>query len=243
MWRWRMAEKIIAVITTYNEAEAIKGLVIKLLSRVDDVHLVDGGSTDETASIAEQAGANVIAMGTRTPIAECLRIGWKTALEAGATRIVQIDAGWSHNPADLPYLLLSTADVVIGSRFVQGSCYEGNPRRALMSRLAGIACNVAVPGGCWNDWTSGYRVFSRDALEFLAAQDYTATMHSFQIQVLAHAARAGFRIEERPITYIAGRSSFNKKVAREAISVWWRLMKQRENPVNWANPTSFGGIL
>ena len=238
-----MPEKIIAVITTYNESDAIKGLVLGLLSRVDEVHLVDGGSTDETASVAAEYGAHVIAMGTRTPIAECLRIGWKTALEAGATRIVQIDAGWSHNPVDLPYLLLSDADVVIGSRFVTGSCYEGNPRRALMSRIAGMACNLAVPGGCWNDWTSGYRVFSRDAIEYLVKQDYTAHMHSFQIEVLAHAARAGFLIEERPITYIAGRSSFNRKVAREAIGVWWRLMKQRENPVNWAKPTSFGGIL
>jgi len=236
-------EHIIAVITTYNEAESIGALLDTLTWGVDGVHLVDGGSTDETASIAEQHGANVVAMGTRTPIAQCLRIGWKTALDAGADRIVQIDAGGSHRTYDLSTLLLSSADVVIGSRFVTGSRYIGNPRRRFMSWLAGIACNVAVPGGCWNDWTSGYRVFSREAAEYLVKQDYTAQMHGFQIEVLAHAARAGFRIEERPITYIAGRSSFNRKVAREAIGVWWRLMKQRENPVNWAKPTSFGGIL
>ncbi len=235
--------KVIAVITTYNEAGTIGALLDTLTWRVDAVHLVDGGSTDETASIAAEHGAKVIAMGTRTPIAECLRMGWKTALDAGADRIVQIDAGGSHRAYNLPHLQLSDADVVIGSRFVTGSRYIGNPRRRLMSWLAGIACNLAVPGGCWNDWTSGYRVFSREAAEYLVKQDYTAQMHGFQIQVLAHAARAGFLIEERPITYIAGRSSFNTKVAREALGVWWRLMKQRENPVNWAKPSSFRGVL
>ncbi len=234
---------IAAVITTYNEEQTIGELVKDLLLYVDSVHLVDGGSTDSTVDRAEVAGAMVIAMGTRTPIARCLRIGWGTALESGADRIVQIDAGGSHRVVDVFDLLASDADLVIGSRFLKGSRYEGNPKRKVMSRIAGMACNLAVPGGCWNDWTSGYRVFSRIAAEYLLKQDYAAQMHGFQIEALAHAARAGFRIEERPITYIAGRSSFNRKVAREAIGVWWRLMKQRENPVNWAKPTSFGGIL
>lgn len=238
-----MAEKVIAVITTLNEAATIGLLIRHLLYHVDAVHLVDGGSTDDTASIADCAGAKVIAMGTRTPIAACLRIGWKTALDAGATRILQIDAGGSHRVSDAPYLLMSDADLVIGSRFVDGSDYTGNFKRQLMSLIAGMACNLAVPGGCWSDWTSGYRVFSREAAEYLVAQDYRAGFHGWQIEVLAHAARAGFRIEERPITYIAGRSSFNRKVAREAFGVWWRLVRGRENPANWAKPSSFGGIL
>lgn len=239
-----MIDTHIAVITTYNEAATIGRLVEDLFSAgIDDVHLIDGGSTDSTVDRAEHAGAMVVAMGEHTPIAQCLRIGWRTALGAGADRILQIDAGGSHRVSDIWTLFENKSDLVIGSRFVAGSRYEGNPKRAFLSKVAGMACNLAVPGSCWNDWTSGYRVFSRAAAEYLVTQDYTATMHAFQIEVLAHAARAGFRIEEVPITYIAGRSSFNRAVAREALGVWWRLMKQRNIPVNWAKPSSFGGIL
>lgn len=239
-----MAETHIAVVTTYNEEATIGELIADLFNAgIDDVHLIDGGSTDCTVDRAEAAGAMIVAMGPRAPIAECLRVGWNTALDAGATRILQIDAGGSHRVSDIWTLFENKSDVVIGSRFVRGSRYEGNAKRQLMSRIAGMACNLAVPGACWNDWTSGYRVFSRRAAEYLVKQPYTATMHAWQIEVLAHAARAGFRIEEVPITYIAGRSSFNRKVAREAIGVWWRLLRDRNNPANWAKPSSFGGIL
>lgn len=239
-----MAEKHIAIITTYNEAETIGDLINDLIAAgIDDVHLVDGGSADETVDIAEQRGAMIIAMSERTPIARCLRIGWGTALASGADRILQIDAGGSHQVRDIFDLFACKADLVIGSRFVKGSRYKGNPKRQMMSRIAGMACNVALPGACWHDWTSGYRVFSRECAEYLVDQEYRAGFHGWQIEVLAHAARAGFRIEEVPITYIAGRSSFNRTVAKEAIGVWWRLMKQRENPASWAKPSSFGGIL
>lgn len=239
-----MAEKHIAVITTYNEADTIGDLIESLyLAGTEHVVVEDGGSTDETVAECVVAEARVSYTFENRPIAECLLDTWRTALDMGADRIVQIDAGGSHAVADLETLLASTADLVIGSRFVTGSRYEGNPKRAVMSRIAAAACNLALPGACWHDWTSGYRVFSRAAAEYLVQQKYEAKQHGFQIEVLAHAARAGFRIEEVPITYIAGRSSFNRKVAREAFGVWWRLMHQRNNPVNWAKPSSFGGIL
>jgi len=237
-----MAENVIAVITTYNEEATIKRLVQKL-SRKMLVIVEDGGSDDDTIEEAYAGGARVGTTYERRPIAECLLDAMRTALDLGADRIVQIDAGGSHQVTDVWTLIDSNADLVIGSRFVEGSRYEGNLKRQVMSRVAAAACNLAVPGASWHDWTSGYRVFSRTAAEHLVQQQYDATMHGFQIEVLVHAARAGFRIEERPITYIAGRSSFNRKVGREAFGVWWRLMKQRENPVNWAKPSSFGGVL
>lgn len=235
--------KTVAVITAYNEEATIGALIDGLYGAGSNLVLIeDGGSTDTTVNRALLAGGIVRAAGRR-PIRDCLIDVWRSALDHHADRIVQIDAGGSHRTADMTQLLASSADLVIGSRFVKGSHYEGNPKRRVLSRLAGIACNLALPGACWADWTSGYRVLSRAAAEYLVQQPYKATMHGFQIEVLAHAARAGLRIEEVPITYVAGRSSFNTKVAREAFGVWWRLMKGRENPVNWAKPTSFGGLL
>jgi len=111
-------------------------------------------------------------------------------------------------------------DVVIGSRFVKGSRYTGRPRRALMSRVASMACNFAQPGAHWSDWTSGFRAFTAPALQALLGKRYFAKMHGWQIEVLAHAGHLGLEIAEAPISYRAGRSAFNRHIANEAFLVW-----------------------
>jgi dolichol-phosphate mannosyltransferase len=156
-------------------------------------------------------------------------LGWRHALEGGATRIVQIDAGGSHDPADIPTLLSSTADLVVGSRFCPGGRHVGNPRRALLSRVAAGACSFAQTGARYADWTSGYRVLSARCARYLLSVPYRATMHGWQIETLARAGEAGFSIEERPITYTAGRSSLNRAVAWEAFLVWNDIL----NHIGW----------
>jgi hypothetical protein len=152
---------------------------------------------------------------------------WSFALAHGAEMIVQLDAGGSHDPADAFNLSiqsrLTDADVVVGSRFLGRSRYTGRPWRALMSKMAALACSAKA--GHWlTDWTSGFRAFTGDAIAYLLNFcDYEAKMHGWQIEVLGKAIKSGMSIAEVPIIYRAGESSFDLSVAREAFRIWRRL--------------------
>lgn len=214
-----------AVITTLNEAATIGPLVERLLAlKCWPVIVIDDGSTDGTPMQARTAGAMVACNPSREGIGPSLHRAWRLALFCGAERMVQLDAGGSHDAADVPRLLAALdagADMVIGSRFRRGSRYLGGPwHRPILSRLAAWACNLAQPGAQHTDWTSGYRAFTAAALRTLYAQPTHARMHGWQLEVLAHAGAAGLRIAEVPITYRAGRSSFGLKVAGEALLAW-----------------------
>lgn len=195
--------KLGAVMTTYRESTQ---------SITEDLHsmgflpfVIDAEST-----------------GHRRGIGPCLFEAWARAWSAKCDYIVQLDAGGSHSPFDAPSLiheLENGADIAIGSRFCKGAHYVGNPKRALMSRLAASACNLKT-GASISDWTSGYRGFSRTALDVLLSERFSAKMHGWQIEVLNRAIEYDLAIREVPITYTAGRSSFNRSVAWEAFKVW-----------------------
>ena len=214
---------LIAVTTTLNEQGNIAALVTALRGCVDRVIVVDDASDDNTAHNAHHAGAIVMAHTLRTGIGPSLMEGWRLALDSGASVVVQIDAGGSHFTADVPWLLagLHSADMVIGSRFCPGARYMGNHKRALLSRLAAHMCNVRQVKPRFTDWTSGYRAFNRHALEHLLDFGiYRTTMHSWQIETLRNAVNLNLRVAEVPIIYLAGRSSFNRRIAKDAFGVW-----------------------
>ncbi len=214
-----------AVITTLNEEQTIGDLVRALVDQDLQVVVVDDCSTDQTVTEALAAKATVLHTGPRAGIGPALMKGWRQALYRGARRIVQIDAGGSHNPIAARQMLTiqdaTDAHIVVGSRFVCGSLYKGqaSPLRPILSRAAAVACNLAT-GGNFADWTSGFRVFRRDAALRLLQKHYNARMHGWQIETLAQANAMGMHIVEWPITYTAGRSSFNWRVAHEASNSW-----------------------
>lgn len=212
---------IVACVTTRNEKSTIIDLVHSLHQYVNRVVVVDADSSDGTAVLARAAGATVIQLPTKLAIGPSLMIAWQHALEA--ERVVQIDAGGSHDPQDIPTLLKETSDIVIGSRFTEGGRYHGGRAwRSAGSRVAAHLCSVAT-GVTIADWTSGFRVFDQKAIRFLARQTYQAKMHGWQIEVLGKALNQGLTVTEAPITYTAGRSSFNLSTVREVYSTWLRL--------------------
>jgi len=215
----------LAITTTVNEAGSIARLVNDLRRLGLAALVIDAGSIDGTAALAESAGAQVLRL-PRVPIRQALLFGWEMAIEGGYGHVVQIDAGGSHQTSDVERLLCAVhrcgRDLAVGSRFMPGAVYHGRPRRREMSRLAAAACR-AKTGAYLTDWTSGFRAFRSGALRVLVGEAYRASMHGWQIEVLAHALRHNMTIGEAPITYRAGRSSFDWRVAREAVDVWRRL--------------------
>jgi dolichol-phosphate mannosyltransferase len=219
----------VAVVTTLNEQDSIAPLVAALRCHVDRVVVVDDASDDNTVHNAHHAGAVVMAHTLRIGIGPSLMEGWRLALDSGAALVVQIDAGGSHDPADAGRLMsllgdakFGDADMAIGSRFCPGAQYIGNPKRRILSKLAAHMCNVRQVKPQFSDWTSGYRAFTRDAVGVLLpwGNEYKATMHGWQIEVLREAVRRKLTVAEVPITYRAGRSSFNRHIAKEAFRVW-----------------------
>lgn len=226
-----------AIITTLNEEATIGDLVRDLRDQGLVVYVVDDSSTDRTCDEALVAGARLLSnYPLRLGIGPSLMAGWRQALDDGADRLLQIDAGGSHDPYEAHRLLgeLVTHDMVIGSRFCPGAAYIGGVWwRPWASRLAACAFSAAHGGWRW-DWTSGYRAFTANAARTLLAHSYRATMHGWQAEVLAWAGGERMKIKEVPITYRAGRSSLNRKVAHEAIGVWLHVLHHLPPRGGWS---------
>lgn len=206
-----------AVITTHNEAETIYDLIAGLHQLGLSVIVVDERSTDGTPDIAWSTGADLIHR--QGGIGPCLMEGWRAAIEAGATRILQIDAGGSHDPLEAKRLLDVDADIVIGSRFVPGGVHNGPRWRQRVSRAYAQLWNRYYNTPI-RDWTSGYRCFTAEAAQALD-KPYRSSMHAWQAEVLAEACELELSIVEVPITYTGGRSSLSPSVAWEAVKAWW----------------------
>jgi dolichol-phosphate mannosyltransferase len=147
--------------------------------------------------------------------------GFRHVLDAGADIVVQMDADFSHDPADIPRLLeaIVDADVVIGSRYVTGGGAPdwGLGRRAI-SRVGSAYARLAL-GLPYHDLTGGYKVIRRAVLEAIELGAIASHGYAFQVELTYRAARAGFRIEEVPIQFRerrAGNSKMSARIVAEA---------------------------
>lgn len=212
---------IAAVVPTRDELD-LEGFVESVGRRVDRVLVVDDSATEagreaaygewDTLDGVGSLGGSVLA-----------GLGWWLDPVWNMDRVVTIDAGWSHTPAQIRSLLDVDADVVIGSRFVAGGEHRGPWWRQWGSRLFGTACFLRTGNGV-KDWTSGFRAYSRRAVEHLARTPIRAQRHGFQAEVLASCINAGLKVKEVPIVYaVMPGSSLNRAAVREAAGVWRRL--------------------
>ena len=195
--------RIYACIATHNEAGTIGSLVMDLRRLGCRVLVADNCSGDGTMGEASGAGAHVFRMASTIGQAQLWM--WRYAISNKADRVLQLDAGGSHDPNEAERLLASDADVVIGSRFLG----EYNAPLSRRSR-SWIASRIysAYTGRNLTDWTSGYRAFQPWAAHRLAQRTYTWTQHApWQASVVAEALLMRMNVEEVPITYWAGRSA------------------------------------
>ncbi|HVO23644.1 MAG TPA: glycosyltransferase family 2 protein [Candidatus Margulisiibacteriota bacterium] len=202
--------RLLIVIPTYNEALNVSAVVAGVRSVCrGDIAVIDDGSDDDTAAVAQRAGAVVLRHPCNLGIGAAVQTGFQYALQRDYDAVVRVDGDGQHDPAYIPALLaqLETgdADVVVGSRFLAGEGYQSTFVRRLGIVILGILS--AVVGARVTDPTSGYWAVNRRALRVLARfhpDDYPET------QSLLVATRAGCRIRELPVVMQArgaGRSS------------------------------------
>jgi len=157
----------IAAMPAYNEAHNIADVIQGCKKYVDKVVVVDDGSTDNTAEVAESFGAHVVRHVTNKGYGAALQSCFTTALKLDAKAMVIIDSDGQHNPDEIPELLgplKKGFDLVIGSRFVNGNCKNVPAYRKLGMKVLDVATCMA--GGLnVTDTQCGYRAYSRNAIE------------------------------------------------------------------------------
>ncbi len=145
-----------------------------------------------------------------------------------------MDADGSHSPEQLPRLLtaLHDADLVLGSRWVQGGEVVNWPAtRELLSR-GGNAYTRIVLGLPLQDATGGFRAYRRCVLDALPLDEVASEGYCFQVDLAWQAWRAGFSVVEVPITFVErvrGESKMSRAIVLEALwrVTWWGLRRRR----------------
>lgn len=227
--------RILVIIPTYDEAENLPRIVPLVLEQDPriEVLIVDDASPDGTGRIAEQiaAGApriHVLHRSGKGGLGGAYLAGFAYGLDAGFDILFEMDADFSHPPDALPGLIekLAEADVVIGSRYVDGRVTVVNwPMSRLLISYFGSRYARIITGMPVRDGTGGFNGWTRTVLEKVGLDRVQSNGYAFQIELKFRAFRAGFRLVESPILFTerdTGESKMSKKIVREAVwRVWW----------------------
>jgi dolichol-phosphate mannosyltransferase len=223
------------ILPTFDEAENIEAIVAAAVAQLASaapggyhVLIVDDGSPDGTGQIADRLAAvddhvEVLHRTERAGLGPAYLAGFRHALANGADRLIEMDADFSHDPADLPRLLAAVdagADLAVGSRYVPGGAVvDWGLVRRLISR-GGCTYARAVLGLGIRDLTGGFKCFRREVLEAIDLDTVRSHGYAFQVELTYRAVRAGFRVVEVPIVFRdreRGQSKMSWRIAAEAI--------------------------
>lgn len=195
--------------------------------------ILDNACKDGTTELLrnlqkEQPQLNVVWAPEDRCVVDAYIRGYREALGAGCDWILEIDAGFSHQPADMPQFfdkMLEGYDCVFGSRFCKdGSMSECPPGRRIVSRGGTICANVLL-GTKLKDMTSGFEMFTRFALEKVLARGIKSRAHFFQTEIKTYCRK--LKVAEVPISYRAPSASVNKMVLKDALGNLFRLFMLR----------------
>jgi glycosyltransferase involved in cell wall biosynthesis len=195
--------EIVAVIPCYNEQETIKTVVSKAFKYVHRVIVVDDGSKDQTGEEAMLAGAEVLTHPYNQGKGAAVKTAFLHLRTRGCRAAVFLDGDGQHDPAEIPRVLTpvlaGNADMVVGSRFIEGSYLI-----PLHRRIGQTVLNVVTYIGSrvWvSDSQSGFRSFSRYAI---GVMDFRGKRFSIESEMQFIVARHGLKVAEVPVTTIYG---------------------------------------
>lgn len=221
----------LVVIPTYNERSTIEEVLrrVRQAEPTLDVLVVDDGSPDGTAELAEKLAqelgqVEVLKRTSKMGLGDAYKAGFTWGLSKGYDALLEMDADLSHEPEAIPTLLglLQENDLVIGSRYVPGGAV---PRWGAHRRLiswAGNRYSAAMLGLDVRDMTSGFRAFRSDVLRRLDLDRVKADGYGFQIEMVYLVSLGGDRIVETPIRFVDRREGVSKMsvdIAIEALKL------------------------
>ncbi|HPX45918.1 MAG: Undecaprenyl-phosphate mannosyltransferase [Bacteroidetes bacterium ADurb.Bin035] len=229
----------LVIIPTYNEIENIE-LIIKTvfsLPEAFDILVVDDNSPDGTADIVKKMipqypdSLHLLLRQQKEGLGRAYIAGFKWALEQGYEYILEMDADFSHNPADLVRLLATCRDegydLSIGSRYISGITVMNWPlSRVLLSYFASKYVNL-ITGMPIKDSTAGFVCYRANFLSYINLDKISFVGYAFQIEMKYYAYKLGFKIKEVPIVFserLRGQSKMNKKIVFEAM---WGVLQLR----------------
>jgi dolichol-phosphate mannosyltransferase len=235
----RMNQTLI-VVPTYNEKENLSRIVHRLLSLPVpvDVLIVDGNSNDGTDKIADDLCArhpevHVLHEKAKSGLGRAYLAGFRWALKQGYEYVFEMDADSSHNPDDIPQFLEAAhnADLVLGSRYVNGIRIINWPLKRLMLSKAAANYVRIITGMPFTDPTGGYKCFRRRALEALDLDAVRSNGYSFQVELTHKIWRQGLKVVEVPIIFterMHGHSKMSGNIIREALIRVWQLLLENK---------------
>lgn len=227
-----MKSDSLVIIPTYNEIENIENIIhtVKKLPKALDILIIDDGSPDGTAKAVKSLQEKyvdtlfIIERAGKQGLGTAYICGFEWALKHGYDYVFEMDADFSHNPADLLKLYNACAnegnDVAIGSRYSNGVNVVNWPlSRVLMSYFASVYVRF-VTGMEIADTTAGFKCYRRKVLETIDLNKIHFKGYAFQIEMKYAAYKCGFKLTEVPIIFInriLGVSKMNSSIFGEAL--------------------------
>ena len=222
-----------------NEEKTAESLVRDVLARctgfkrVGMFVVVDHASKDATKRILDKLHRElpelqVVWSPENRNVVDAYLRGYKEAISAGSDWILEIDAGYSHQPEEIPQFFARMEegfDCVFGSRFCKGGCMlDGSMKRRMISYGGTLLVNLAM-GTRLKDMTSGFEMFTRQALEGVLNKGIHSKSPFFQTEIRVYCQK--LRICEVPIRYRGGSHAVGWKELHDSFDNVWRLFRMR----------------
>lgn len=229
-------QKTLIVTPTYNERDNIERFIAEVRAALPDadILIVDDNSPDGTGDVADRLAASdakvkVMHRAGKLGLGTAYTQAFQQGLREGYERFFEMDADLSHDVKYLPDFVAALdagADVVIGSRNIPGGSVEGWGLGRHFISKGGSLYSRTILGLPVRDLTSGYKAFTKRALEVIDLETINSNGYSFQIEMTYRAVLRGMKVKEVPIVFVdrrAGQSKMSRKIFVEAIGVVWKL--------------------
>jgi len=226
-------KKNIVIIPTFNESENITNIINELKIFDLDILIVDDNSPDKTSQIVKKLmiknkKIKILERPRKLGLGSAYRDGFRYCIENNYENLIQMDADFSHRIEDLKNMLtfINSYEVIIGSRYIDGGGSIGWSRiRKILSKVANIYAKIITKSNIY-DMTSGFRIYSRNALEKIEYDKTKSDGYSFQIEMSVRANNQKLKIKEVPIVFNErreGESKMNLKIIIEALFIVFKL--------------------